>query len=144
MASKISLPRRTPGVIESARPDALTACFIQFPLPGPSGQLVDIELSVSKGFHVRLDDGRVIGVAPGMGMRVGGCGYVREGFVANVPELVNEALFTLIDPATAQLHTRLLMPGTRVLVTLRGSQPKRLVSIKRVIFALENPDPEYN
>lgn len=144
MARPIALPRRTPGVIEADRPDALTACFIQFPLPGPSGHLVDIELAVSKGFRIRLDDGRVLGVGPGMGVRVGGCDYTRDGFVSDVPDLVNEALFTLINPATAQLNSRLVMPGTRVLVTLRSPQPKNLISIKKIMFALETPDPNYH
>jgi hypothetical protein len=144
MSGKIALPRRTPGVIEVERPDALMACFIRFPLPGTSGQLVDIELSVSKGFDVRLDDGRSIRIAPGMGLRVGGCDYTREGFVSDVSELVGEALFTLIEPTTARLYTRHILPGTRVLVTLRGQQPRSLVSIKRVLLALETPDPDYH
>lgn len=142
MVARIALPRRSPGVIEANRSDPLIACFIQFPLPSITRSLVDIELSLSRGFHVRLDDGRVIGVLPGMGLRIGGCSYARQGFVSDVPELAKEALFTLIEPKTAQLNTRVLTPGTRVLVTLRGNQPKSAVSIKRVVFALENPDPD--
>lgn len=144
MGMKIALPKRTPGVIESARPDAMTACFIRFPLSNDSEHLVDIELSLSRGFDIRLDDGRVIHIAPGMGMRVSGCAYTREGFVSSLSELTKEALFTLIDPKTARLYTRALLPGTRVLVTLKGRQPKRFVSIKKVMFALETPDPEYH
>lgn len=140
MSTRIALPRRTPGVIEADSPDAFVACFIQFPLPAITRELVDIELSLSKGFRVRLDDGRVFSISPGMGLRVGGCEYSREGFVSDVPELVGEALFTFIEPSTAQLNKRAILPGTRVLLTLRGSQPRHLMSIKRVALSLETQD----
>lgn len=72
-------------MIEAIRADSLTACFIQFPLPSITRELVDIELSVSKGFRVRLDDGRTISISPGMGLRIGGCEYTRSGFVTDIP-----------------------------------------------------------
>lgn len=141
MPRRIALPRKTPGVIEAIRDDSLTAFLVRFPLPSIVREPVDMELSLSKGFSVRLDDGRLIQVSPGMGMKISGCEYSRSGFVADVPELVGEALFTtFIDPATAQLYKRPILAGTRVFVSLRGAEPKRLVSIKRVSLRLQVPD----